>query len=280
MPLVPFHGWLAEGYKSMPIPAVAVFSAVLSKVAAYGFLRVVLPLFPYASVHYQTLILVIALISILWGTAVAFTTNDARLVVAYSSVAQLGFIVLGIFSLRPEGGQGALLQMLNHALVTAPLFFIVAALAARAGGSEDIRSMGGEGFRAPVLAALFLIASLATLAMPGSSNFIGEFMILLGVFKAKLAIALVASLGIAGAAYYALRLFISTMHNRLRPGFESLDIRLSEAVAIVPLLGVIVVLALYPQFGLRRSEPTLKSSIAGVQSVQATSTRLTASRTP
>jgi NADH-quinone oxidoreductase subunit M len=280
MPLVPFHGWLAEGYKSMPIPAVAVFSAVLSKVAAYGFLRVVLPLFPYASVHYQTLILVIALISILWGTAVAFTTNDARLVVAYSSVAQLGFIVLGIFSLRPEGGQGALLQMLNHALVAAPLFFIVAALAARAGGSEDIRAMGGEGVRAPVLAALFLIASLATLAMPGSSNFIGEFMILLGVFKAKLAIALVASIGIAGAAYYALRLFISTMHNGLRPGLQSLDIRLSEAVAIVPLLGVIVVLAFYPQFGLRRSEPTLKSSIAGVQSVQSSSTRLTASHTP
>jgi len=125
MPLVPFHGWLAESYKSMPIPVVAVFSAILSKVAAYGFLRVVLPLFPYASVHYQTLLLVIAVVSILWGTAVAFTTTDARLVVAYSSVAQLGFITLGIFSLRPEGAQGALLQMLNHGLVTAPLFFIV-----------------------------------------------------------------------------------------------------------------------------------------------------------
>jgi NADH-quinone oxidoreductase subunit M len=280
MPLVPFHGWLAEGYKSMPIPAVAVFSAVLSKVAAYGFLRVVLPLFPYASVHYQTLILVIALVSILWGTAVAFTTTDARLVVAYSSVAQLGFITLGIFSLRPEGGQGALLQMLNHGLVTAPLFFIVAALAARAGGSEDIRAMGDGAFRAPVLAGVFLIISLATLAMPGSSNFIGEFMILLGVFKAKLAIALIASIGIAGAAFYALRLFIGTMHNRLRPGFESREIGWREAVGIVPILGVILVLAFYPQFGLRRSEPSLKATVAGVQSVQATSTALTASRTP
>ena len=127
MPLVPFHGWLADGYKSMPIPAVAVFSGVLSKVAAYGFLRIVLPLFPYASVHFQTLMLLIALVSILWATLVAFTTPDARLVVAYSSVAQLGFITLGIFSLRPTGAQGALLQMVNHALVTAPLFFIVAA---------------------------------------------------------------------------------------------------------------------------------------------------------
>ena len=144
MPLVPFHGWLADGYKSMPIPAVAVFSGVVSKVAAYGFLRIVLPLFPYASVHFQTLMLLIALVSILWSTAVAFTTPDARLVVAYSSVAQLSFITLGIFSLRPTGVQGALLQMLNHGLVTAPLFFIVAALAARAGGSELLARHGRD----------------------------------------------------------------------------------------------------------------------------------------
>src|SRR3984893_15982529 len=137
MPLVPFHGWLADGYKSMPIPAVAVFSGVLSKVAAYGFLRIVLPMFPYASVHYQTPMLLIALAPVPWGTAVAFTTSDARLVVAYSSVAQLGFITLGIFSLSSQGGQGALLQMVNHGLVTAPTFFIVAALAARVDGSED-----------------------------------------------------------------------------------------------------------------------------------------------
>src|ERR1700759_3093981 len=152
MPLVPFHGWLADGYKAMPIPAVAVFSGVVSKVAAYGFLRIVLPLFPYASAHFQTLMLLIALVSIIWGTLVAFTTPDARLVVAYSSVAQLGFITLGIFSLKPTGGQGALLQMLNHGLVTAPLFFIVAALAARAGGAELLAGTGGIAFRAPGVA--------------------------------------------------------------------------------------------------------------------------------
>ncbi len=217
MPLVPFHGWLADGYKAMPIPAVAVFSAILSKVAAYGFLRIVLPLFPYASMHYQTLMLLIALVSILWATSAAFTTPDARMVVAYSSVAQLGFIVLGIFSLRPEGGQGALLQMLNHGLVTAPAFFIVGALAVRAGGSELMRDMGGMAFRAPVLASLFLIVTLAWLAMPGSSNFAGEFFILLGVFKAKLPIAVIAFTGVVGAAVYALRMFIGTMHNRDRP---------------------------------------------------------------
>src|SRR5207249_8182402 len=139
----------------------------------YGFLRIVLPLYPAATVHFQELLLLIALLSILYGSVMAFTQSSATLVVGYSSVAQLGFITLGIFSLRPEGAQGAGLQMVNHGLVVAPLFFIIGRLAVRAGGSEDLRDMGGLAMRAPVLAALLLIVALATLAMPGSSNFVG-----------------------------------------------------------------------------------------------------------
>jgi len=270
MPLVPFHGWLADGYKSMPIPAVAVFSGVVSKVAAYGFLRIVLPLFPYASVHFQMPMLILCLVSIIWGTLVAFTTNDSRMVVAYSSVAQLSFITLGIFALKPTGDQGALLQMVNHGLVTAPLFFIIAAAATRAGGSEDLRDMGGIAFRAPVLAALALIVALATLAMPGSSNFIGEFMILLGVFQSKTAISVIAFLGVVGAAYYALRLFITAFHNRVGRPVTSRELVLAEGVAIVPLVLVILVLAFYPQFGLKRSEPSVRATIAAAQAQAAT----------
>jgi NADH-quinone oxidoreductase subunit M len=265
MPLIPFHGWLPDGYKAMPIPAVAVFSAILSKVAAYGFLRIVLPLFPYASAHFQTLMLIIALVSILWATLVAMTTPDARMVVAYSSVAQLGFIMLGIFSLRPQGDQGALLQMVNHALVTAPLFFIVAALAARSGGSEKLADMGGIAFRAPVLAGLFLITTFAWLAMPGTSNFVGEFMILLGVFNAKLPIALIASLGVVGAAAYALRAFVTAMHNRVGARVTSFDISIGDALPVVGLLAVILALAFYPQFGLRRSEPAVRATVRPAQ---------------
>ena len=265
MPIVPFHGWLADGYKSMPIPAVAVFSGVLSKVAAYGFLRIVLPLFPDATVHFQTLMLIIALVSILWATSLAFTTPDARMVVAYSSVAQLSFITLGIFSLRPQGGQGALLQMVNHGLVTAPLFFVVAALAARCGGSEKLSDMGGIAFRAPVLASLFLIVTFANLAMPGSANFVGEFFILLGVFKAKLAISAIAFVGVVGAAVYALRMFIGAMHNRVGPNVASREIGFSDLIGLAPLVIVILVLAFYPQFILRRTEPTLKATIAPAQ---------------
>ena len=181
----------------------------------------------------------------------AFSQTDARLIAGYSSVAQLGFITLGIFALNPQGAQGALLQMVNHGLVVAPLLFIVALLAQRAGGSEDIREMGGIAFRAPVLAAMFLIVALATLAIPGSANFVGEFLILLGVFKAKLAIAIIAFTGVVMASVYALRLFIRAMHNRVGPRVESREIRLRDGLVLVPLVAVILFLALYPQLALQ-----------------------------
>jgi NADH-quinone oxidoreductase subunit M len=276
MPLVPFHGWLRDAYKAMPIPVVAVFSGILSKVAAYGFLRIVLPLFPYATRHYQLLMLLICLVSIVWATSVAFTVRDARLVVAYSSIAQLAFITLGIFSLRPDGGQGALLQMVNHGLVTAGAFFVVAALAARCGGSESLDDMGGVAFRAPVLATLFLIIALATLAMPGSSNFIGEFMILLGVFQSTTAIAVIAFIGVVGASFYALRLFIGSMHNRVGTRVASREIVGAELVAVAPLVALILALAFFPQFGLSRSQRSLKEAIAPVSSVSSSGSRVAA----
>jgi NADH-quinone oxidoreductase subunit M len=266
MPAFPLHGWMPDGYKAMPIEALMVFSGVLSKVGAYGFLRIVLPLYPQAAAHFQTLMLLIALASILYGSVVAFTQTDARLVVAYSSVAQLGFITLGIFSLNPQGAQGALLQIINHGLVVAPMFFIVGLLARRAGGSEDLGEMGGIAFRAPVLAAIFLIVALATLAMPGSGNFVGEFLILLGVFKTKLAIAVIAASGVVLASVYTLRLFIRAMHNRVGARVDSREISFRDGTVLVPLLAVIVFMALYPQLALHRSEGSAKRAVAAAHS--------------
>src|SRR3712207_5226791 len=197
MPAFLVHGWMADAYRIAPLPALALFSGVLSKVAAYGFLRVVLPIFPDATQDLDIVVLLLALASILYGSVLAFTQTNSRLILGYSSMAQLGFITLGIFALgQTPGAQGALLQMVNHGLVVAPLFFIVALLAERAAGSEDLRDMGGAALRAPALAALFLIAALATLAIPGSANFAGEFLILFGTFESKLPIALIASSGV------------------------------------------------------------------------------------
>ncbi|MEA2245706.1 MAG: NADH-quinone oxidoreductase subunit [Solirubrobacteraceae bacterium] len=268
MPAFPLHGWMPDGYRAMPLPVLAVFSGILSKVAAYGFLRVVLPLYPDASVHFQELMLVIALASILYGSAMAFTTTNTRLILGYSSVAQLGFIVLGIFALRPEGAQGAVLQMVNHGLVVAPAFFIVALLGARAGGSEDLRDMGGLAFRAPVLTTLFLIVTFAVLAMPGTSNFVGEFMILLGVFKAKIVFAFIASAGVVMAAVYALRMFIRAMHNRVGPRATSREMTVRDGLILVPLVVAIIALSLYPQVALRKSERAVTSAIAPAQQAQ------------
>jgi NADH-quinone oxidoreductase subunit M len=261
MPAFPLHGWMPDGYRAMPIEVLMVFSGVLSKVGAYGFLRIVLPLYPQAAVHFQILMMLIALLSIIYGSALAFTETDVRLIAGYSSVAQLGFITLGIFSLNPQGAQGALLQMVNHGLVVAALFFVVGLLSKRA-GSEDLAKMGGMAFRAPVLASLFLIVTLATLAMPGSSNFVGEFLILLGTFKAKLAIAVIAFTGVVLASVYALRLFIRSMHNRLARTERSRELTLREGTVLVPLVAVILFMALYPQLALHRSERSARLAVA------------------
>jgi NADH-quinone oxidoreductase subunit M len=268
MPAFLLHGWMPDAYRVAPLPALAVFSGVLSKVGAYGFLRVVLPLFPDATVHFQEVVLLIALASILYGSVMAFTQTNVRLIAGYSSIAQLGFITAGIFALRPEGADGAVLQMVNHGLVVAPIFLIIAVLTERA-GTEDLREMGGMALRAPVLAALFLIVTLGTLAMPGSANFIGEFYILTGLFQAKIAYAIVATVGTVLAAYYAIRLFQRTMHNRKPEGIESREISLRDGAVLVPLVACIVGLALYPQLILKRTDTAFVPGGASVETTEA-----------
>jgi NADH-quinone oxidoreductase subunit M len=272
MPAFPLHGWMPDGYRAMPIEVLMVFSGVLSKVGAYGFLRIVLPLFPGASAHFQTVMLVFGLASILYGSAMAFTQTNVRLIAGYSSVAQLGFITMGIFSLTPQGAQGALLQMINHGLVVAPLFFIILLLSARAGGSEDIREMGGIAIRAPILATLFLVVALATLAIPGSGNFAGEFLILLGVFSTKLVFAVVAFAGVVMAAVYSLRMYIRSMHNRTGPDVESRELRLIDGLVLAPFIAVILLFALYPQLELHRAEKSVTATVAGAQAIAEPST--------
>jgi NADH-quinone oxidoreductase subunit M len=260
MPAVLVHGWMPDAYRASPIAVLALLSGVLSKVGAFGFLRVVLPVYPDATIQFQEVVMVIALASILYGSVMAFTQTNVRLIAGFSSVAQLGFITLGIFSLRTEGADGAVLQMVNHGLVVGAVFLIAALLAERA-GTEDVRRMGGMAMRAPVLAALFLVVTLALLAMPGSANFIGEFFILNGVFQAKIAMAFVAAIGIALAAYYALRLYQRTMHGRLPESVVSREISLREALVLVPLVLAIIALALHPGLILESGEASVEQAL-------------------
>jgi len=260
-PLFPLHGWVPETYRSTPIPVLALLSGVLSKVGVYAFLQIVLPVMPEGSQHWQELFIIVAVFSILYGSILAFSQDNVRLVFAYSSIAQLGFIVLGIFAFDDKGAQGAVLQMLNHGLVVVPLFLIVGVVAARAGGSESVRELGGMAFRAPVLAALFLVTTFATLAMPGSANFIGEILVLFGAFEDNLVYGLVASAGVVLAAVYMIRVFQGVMHHRAGPAVESRELARLDLAVIAPLVAVVVALGVYPQFVVDRTERSTTAAI-------------------
>ena len=261
-PLFPLHGWVPDTYRATPLPVLALLSGVLSKVGVYGFLRIVLPILPGGAHHWQELVIVIAVVSILYGSVLAFSQDDARLVVAYSSIAQLGFITLGIFSLDPKGAQGAVMQMLNHGLVVVPLFLIIAVIAARAGSEMSLARLGGAAFRAPVLAALFLIIAFATLAMPGSPNFVGEILILFGTLQTKLVYGLVASAGVVLAAVYMIRLYQQTMHNRLGEAVVSREMDRLDLATIAPVVAVIVALGVYPNLVISRTDKATTAKIA------------------
>jgi NADH-quinone oxidoreductase subunit M len=265
-PAFPLHGWMPDTYRATPIPVLIGLSAVLSKLGVYGFVRIVLPLLPDASEHFQELMMLIAIVSILYGSVLAFSQDEARLVVGYSSIAQLGFIILGIFSLDPKGVNGAVFQMVNHALVVAPLFLVIAVLAERvAGRNERLSAMGGLAFRAPLLAGLLLIVTFATLAMPGSGNFVGELLILFGAFNTKFVYGIVATAGVALASVYMIRFFQRALHGREGPGVQSGDILPAgpDLATIAPLIAVIVALGVCPQIVLSKLDAGKQLPSAG-----------------
>lgn len=262
MPAWPLHGWMRDTYRATPLPVLIVLSAVVAKLGAYGFIRIVLPLLPNAVSEHQTTFLVISLISIVYGSVMAFSQSNVRLIVGYSSIAQLGFIGLGIWSLDDKGVQGAILQMINHGLVVIPLFLIVGMLRERAGGSESLDRMGGIAKGAPLLATVFLIVSLATLAMPGSPNFVGELYILFGALDSAFVYGLVAGLGVALAAVYMIRFFQRSMHNREGESVVAREIGAAELGLLLPAVLILLALAVYPQYVVEKVEPIAAPSIS------------------
>ncbi len=266
MPIPPLHGWMPITYRATPLPVLIVLSAVVAKLGAYGFLRIVLPILPQAVGSFQVLLLILALIGIIYGSVMAFSQDQTRLVLGYSSIAQIGFVLLGIAVLDPKGAEGAILQMINHGLVVIGLMLIVGFLAERA-GSEQLSQMGGLAKRAPVFATLFLIVALATLAMPGSPNFVGETYILFGAFQTEFVWGVVATLGVVLAAVYMLRFFQRSMHNRGSATDQVTDTRARELSSnelglLLPAVLILIALAVYPQYVVERVEPGAKQATA------------------
>ncbi len=247
VPLVPFHSWLPDAYAETPAPALVLIAGAMSKTGAYGFLRYCIFLFPAAAQEFAPILAGLALFSIIYGALAALGERDIKRILAYSSLSHMGFIVLGMFSLNSQGVNGAVLQMVNHGIVTPALFLAAAALFVRT-GTNNIEVLGGLQNRWPRLAAVFLVLGLASLGLPGLNQFAGEFLIIGGAFLASPIYAAIAVAGVVLAAWYMMRLFQTAWHGPVAAGMRLAggDMRRAEYVLFLPLVILIVVLGVAP----------------------------------
>jgi NADH-quinone oxidoreductase subunit M len=255
-PLFPFHGWLPLAYREAPVEVAAVLSGVVSKTAIYGFLRIGLPKFPEPADDLSGVILVLAAAALVYGSLLAFRAPDLRGVVAYSSMAQMGLITLGIFAFDDLGLDGAVLQSVAHGLISASMFLLVGMVEHRCGTGE-LRALGGMARGRPVLATVVIAAGMIALAVPGSATFAGEFLIMAGVYAQGWGYSVVVALGVVLAAMYTLRVISAILH--VKPGSavreEALDLRSGELALVLPMLLVLLVLSAWPALVTQRSFP-------------------------
>ena len=294
-PLVPFHTWLPDSGAEAPIGGAVLLVGVLDKVGTFGFIRYCLPLFPDASRDLAPYVLVLAVAGILYAALLAMGQSDLKRWVSYTSIAHFGFIALGIFAFTTEAGTGAVLYMVNHGIATGLLFLVVGMLITR-GGSRLVGDYGGVATQAPLLAGTFLIACLATLALPGTNSFVSEFLVLIGSFPTRPVFTILATVGIILAALYALLVYQRTMHGPprgvlLEPAPETpapvtgagggatatleapaaaparlrvRDLSRRELAVVAPMVAIIIALGFYPQPLIHLIEPAVAATMSDV----------------
>jgi NADH-quinone oxidoreductase subunit M len=246
-PLFPLHGWLPDAYRESSPEVAAVLSGIVSKAAAYGFLRIAVTKFPEPAQDFRVPILVLAAIGLIYGSLLAFRAPDLRGVVAYSSLAQLGLITMGVFAVNDLGLNGSVLQMVNHGLISAALFLLVGMVERRTLTGE-LGRLGGMARGRPALATVLMTTGIIALAVPLSSAFAGEFLILAGIFRRGWGWALVGAIAIVLAAMYVLRLISAVLHRDVGPAVSdsALDLRPAELGVVVPLVACLVFLSAWP----------------------------------
>jgi len=246
-PFFPLHGWLPETYRESPPEVAAVLSGIVSKAGLYGLLRIVIPKFPAVVDDWRTVLLVLSSVSLLYGSMLAFRAPDFRGVIMYSSLAQSGLIGLGLFANNALGLDGAVLQMVTHALVSSSLF-LLAGMVERRTSTGEFRLLGGMARGRPALATLIMIAGIISLAVPLSATFAGEFLILAGVFQQGWAWAVIGAIGIVLAAMYMLRAISAVLHQDVGPAVPdaALDLRIGELAVVVPLVICLLGLSAWP----------------------------------
>jgi len=269
VPLFPFHTWLPDAHVEAPTAGSVILAGVLLKMGTYGLIRFCLPLFPLAAAYFTPYILVLSVVGIVYGALVAMVQPDIKKLVAYSSVSHLGFIVAGIFALNAQGLQGSILQMVNHGLSTGALFLIVGMLYDRR-HTRQIGDFGGLAKTVPVFSVFFMIATLSSIGLPGLNGFVGEFLILLGLFKAFPVFGVIAASGVVLAAVYMLWMFQRVVWGEptLQENKDLKDLSGREWAVLVPVVVLMFWIGLYPKPFLGTSKASVRHLISHVRSQQ------------
>ena len=247
MPMWPFHRWLPEAHVEAPTGGSVILAAILLKFGGYGFLRFSLPMFPDASVHFANFVFVLSVAAIILTSLVALVQDDMKKLIAYSSVAHMGFVTMGIFSGTVNGVQGAIFQMLSHGLVSGALFLCVGVVYDRM-HTREISAYGGLVHRMPKYAFVFMVFTMANVGLPGTSGFVGEFLTMIGVFQVNTWVAFGAAFGVIFSAAYALWLYRRVIFGQLTKDSlkDILDLNWRESLVLVPLVVLTIFFGFYP----------------------------------
>jgi NADH-quinone oxidoreductase subunit M len=267
VPMWPVHTWLPDAHVEAPTAGSVILAGILLKMGAYGFLRFSIPLFPDATVAFTPLVTTLSLIAVIYASLVALVQTDMKKLIAYSSVAHMGFVTLGIFTLTTQGMSGAIMQMLSHGIVAAALFLCVGVVYDRL-HTRDIERYGGLVARMPVYALFFMVFTFAAVGLPGTSGFVGEFLVLVGAFQVNTWAATLGALGmVLGPAYglwlYRRVIFGKLVHVDLK---TILDLNLREGIILGSLAGLVLWLGLYPRPFLNIINPAVQEMVANHQS--------------
>ena len=258
VPMFPFHTWLPDAHVEAPTAGSVILAGILLKMGTYGFLRFSLPMFPHATDALAWAICALSVVGIIYGALVAMVQEDVKKLVAYSSVSHLGFVTLGIFALNTQAIEGGILQMINHGLSTGALFLIVGVLYERR-HTRLISEYGGVTARMPVFAAVFMIATLSSIGLPGLNGFVGEFLVLVGAFQYSPVLTALAATGVIWAAVYMLWMYQRVMFGKItNPKNETLtDLTPREIAYFAPIIAFIFLIGVYPAPFLSKMEPSV-----------------------
>ena len=277
MPMWPVHTWLPDAHVEAPTAGSVILAGILLKMGGYGFLRFSLPMFPVASADLAPLVFALSVVAIIYASLVALMQEDMKKLVAYSSVAHMGYVTMGIFAANAQGIQGGIFQMLSHGLVSGALFLCVGVVYDRL-HTREIAAYGGLTGRMPLYAAAFLIFTMANVGLPGTSGFVGEFLALMAVFRVNTWVAVFATLGVILSAAYALWLYRRVMFGpldkeRLK---RMLDLNTREKVMLYPLAVLVIVFGVYPSIVFDVTEASVTRLVANYQTALGAATQLAA----